>query len=179
MLPLRNLARPNPQRLPHPFLFNQPQNRLSQLLNISRLDQQRRFTIREHFANLPQSTRHDPFAHCHVLKNLRRRSKELAAIRERHMRRDKYVASIKQTRHAIVAHRACKDHSPRRDFSLESLLNLDMQAPASYQQEPYPLTRGNQLDRVRKLLDAVPRAKRADKTRHHLIVSNPKFTSRL
>ncbi len=179
MLSLRHLTRLNPKRLSQPLIINQPHYRFLQLTNISRLNQQRRLTIHEHFANLPQSTRNNPFPHRHILKDLRRRSKELTAIREGHMRRDQYVASIKQTRHAIVADRACKDHSTRRDLRLESLLNLDMQAPASHQQKPHRHIRWNQLDRFSKLLNAVPRSKRADKPRDHLIVSNPELTSRL
>src|SRR6185369_4984224 len=104
--------------------------------NIPRLNQQRRLTINKHLANLPQSTRHNPFPHRHVLKNLRRRSKELTTVRQRHMRRDEYVASIKQTRDTLVAYRAREDHSPACHLRLEPLRNLDLQAPTSYQQKP-------------------------------------------
>ena len=91
------------------------------------------------------------------------------------MRRDQYVARIKQTRHALVAHRAREDHAPRRDLSLELLLNLNVQTPTSHQQEPDPLVRRNQLDRFRKFLNTVPRSKRSDKTRDDLILPNTKF----
>src|SRR6185437_3938554 len=76
-----------------------------------------------------------------------------------------------------VAHRAREDHTPRRNLSLESLLNLNVQTPTSHQHKPDRLPGIDQRDRFRQLLDTVPRSKRADKTRHHLIVPDTKLTS--
>src|ERR1041385_179974 len=95
------------------------------------------------------------------------------------MRRDEYVACIKQPWHAFVAHRTREDHAPRRHLSLEPLLNLNMQAPTSHHQKPDLLIRIYQLDRLRQLLDTVPRSKRPDKPRHDLIISNTQLTPHL
>src|SRR6185369_422880 len=53
-----------------------------------------------------------------------------------------------------------------------------MQAPTPDKQEPDRLARGDQLDRLGKLLDAVPRSKRPNKTRNNLIIPNSEFTPR-
>src|SRR6185369_12352303 len=98
---------------------------------------------------------------------------------KRHVRRDEYVASIKQARHTLMPHRAREDHSPSCNLSLEPLLNLNVQAPAPDKQKPDPLPRWNQLDRFRKLLNAVPRSKRPDKPCNHLIISDAELASRL
>ncbi len=179
MLPLSNFSRPSTQRLTQSLIVGQSHDRCSQLIDVSGVNEQRRITIRQHLADLSETTRDNPFSHRHVLKNLRRRSEELATISKRHMRRDEYVASIEQTRHAIVAYCAREDHTPRRDFIFESLLDLTVQAAASYQQKPQRHIERNHFDGRGKLLDTMPWTKRPDKTRHDLIVSNTKLTPSL
>src|ERR1043165_2263552 len=174
MLLLSHLTRPGSQPLPQFLITNQLQYRRPQPFNIARLDEQRRLTIDKHLTNLAQSTRDNPLTHRHVLKNLRRRSKELAAIRERNMRRNQYVANIKQLRHALVGHSSGKNHTC---LILEQPLNLRMQAPASHQKKEDAHIRRNCLNRLGKFLNSMPRTKRPDKPGDHLIVFNPKFAA--
>src|SRR5215213_2248118 len=131
MLPLRNFACASTQTLPQLPRFNKLHDCRRALLNVSRLDQQRRFLIREHLTDLSQAAGDDCFSHRHVFKNLCRRSKELTSIRKRHMRRNEYVTSIEQRRDSIVAHRTREDHLACEGLRLQLLLDFCMQTPAS------------------------------------------------
>src|ERR1043166_8719813 len=176
MLQLRNLPRPHPQTHSQRIRPNHLDHRSSQFIDIPRLNQQRRLSIDKHFANLAQPARNDPFPHRHVLKNLRRRTKELTAVRERHVRRNEYVASIQQPRHTIVTNRATKNHAPPANLTLKLLLDLRMQATTTDQQKSHRQIRRHQPDRRREFLHSVPWSKGPDKSGDNLVLSDRQLT---
>src|SRR5436190_23935454 len=108
---------------------------MAQVLCVSRLDEERRFVIRKHIADLAEPACHDRFSCSHIFKKFRGRAEECASVGKGNMRRHQNIACIQKRRHTFVRNDAGKSNSIEIARVAKSFLNISTQTAVAYEEK--------------------------------------------